>query len=90
VLNPARRVLFSKMPLALVRLLAYLPTVALWAMLKLGIRPIAYLKLLSRFPFMHLHHIVFDQMLPQTACYWTRKEALALLQRVGLKDIQIY
>lgn len=38
----------------------------------------------------HLHHIVFDQMLPKTAFYWRRNEALALLEGAGLKDIQIY
>jgi SAM-dependent methyltransferase len=90
VLNPIRKALFSKMPLSLVRLIAYLPAAILWVMLKLGIRPIAYLKLLSGFPFRHLHHIVFDQMLPQTANYWTKDQALALFQRAGLKDIQAH
>jgi hypothetical protein len=90
VLNPVRKALFARMPLPLVRLIAYLPTAVLWVLLKLGIRPIAYLKLLSGFPFKHLHHIVFDQMLPQTANYWTRDQALALLERAGLVDIQAH
>jgi SAM-dependent methyltransferase len=90
VLNPVRKALFARMPLSLVRLIAYLPTAMLWVLLKLGIRPIAYLKLLSGFPFKHLHHIVFDQMLPQTANYWTRDQALALLERAGLRDIQAH
>lgn len=89
VLNPFRKALFSWMPLRLVRLLAYIPTAALWLALKLGFTPIAYLKLLKNFPFMHLHHIIFDQMLPRISNYWRRNEAFALVQQAGLQDIKI-
>lgn len=88
VLNPMRKALFSWMPLALVRLLAYIPAGALWLMLRAGITPLAYLRLLKTFGFRHLHHIVFDQMLPQTANYWRKDEAVALLEGAGLKDIK--
>ncbi len=88
VLNPARKALFSWMPLALVRLLAFLPTSALYLMLKLGFTPIAYLRLLKTFPFMHLHHIVFDQMLPKTANYWRKNEALKLAEQAGLIELK--
>lgn len=88
VLDPARKLFFSWMPLWLVRLLAYVPTAALWLLLKLGITPLAYLKLLKDFPFRHLHHIVFDQMLPRIANYWTREESTALLSAAGLKDVK--
>jgi SAM-dependent methyltransferase len=90
VLNPLRVALFSKMPLALLSRLAYLPSAALWLFLRLGVRRFSYLELLKGFPFKHLHQIVFDQMLPQNTFYWRRDEALALLERAGLKDIQIY
>ena len=88
VLNPARKLFFSWMPLWLVRLLAYVPTAVLWLMLRMGITPIEYLKMLKGFPFMHLHHIVFDQMLPRIANYWTRDEAAALLTGAGLTDVK--
>jgi len=90
VLDPARKLLFSWLPLVIVRALAYLPTAALWLMLRLGIRPIAYLKLLSGFSFAHLHAIVFDQMLPKTARYYRKAEALALLQHDALEPAEIY
>jgi hypothetical protein len=77
------------MPLRLVRLLAYIPTAVLWLALKLGFTPIAYLKLLKNFPFMHLHHIIFDQMIPRISNYWKRDEAFALVQQAGLQDIKI-
>ena len=88
VLDPARKLLFSWMPLWLVRLLAYVPAAALWLLLKLGITPLEYLRLLKGFPFRHLHHIVFDQMLPRISNYWTRDEAVALLRSAGLSDIK--
>ena len=89
VLNPFRKVLFSWMPLPLVRSLAFVPTSVLWLLLKIGFTPIAYLKLLRNFPFMHLHHIVFDQMIPRISNYWKREEAEGLLRQANLTDIRI-
>jgi SAM-dependent methyltransferase len=90
VLNPLRNALFSRMPLPLVRLAAHVPAAALWATLRLRIHPFAYLKLLRGFSYRHLVAIVFDQMLPQTACYWRRDEALALLRTGALEDPEIH
>jgi SAM-dependent methyltransferase len=90
VLNPLRIAVFSRIPLPVVHAFAFAPTAALWVLLRLGFHPFAYLKMLNGFSFKHLHHIVFDQMLPQTAFYWRQNEALALLEMAGLKDIQIH
>ena len=89
VLNPIRNALFSKMPLGLLRSLAHLPTSALWLLLRLGFTPIEYFKLLRTFPYKHLHHIIFDQMLPKIANYWTRAEVKALMQESALHDIHL-
>lgn len=89
VLNPLRKLLFSWMPLGLVRLLAWLPTAVLWTLLRAGFTPLEYLRLLRRFSFRHLHHIVFDQMLPRTAFYWRKEQAARLLEQAGLRDIEI-
>ena len=89
VLNPVRKLFFSWMPLALVHALAYVPTALLWLLLKLGIHPIAYLKLLSGFSFRHLHAIVFDQMLPKTANYWSKQTVEQLMTEAGLSDIRL-
>ena len=88
VLDPLRKVLFSRMPLGLVRLLAWLPAAALWALVRAGITPLAYLKLLRGFSLAHIHHIVFDQMLPRTTFYWRKEQAVALLEQAGLCDIE--
>ncbi len=89
VFTPLRKLAFSWMPLWLVRQLAYLPAALLWLIVRSGISSIAYLKVLKTYPFMYLHHIVFDQMLPKIANYWKKDEAKALFERAGLKDIKI-
>jgi SAM-dependent methyltransferase len=89
VLNPLRKLLFSRLPLGIVRALAYPPSAALWVLLRLGVHPIEYLKMLRGFSFQHLLAIVFDQMLPVTANYWTREQALALLPSEELQDVEI-
>ncbi len=88
-LHPLRLILFSRLPLGLVRFLALFPAAALWLILRLGMLRLEYFKLLRTFPFKHLHSIIFDQMLPRIAHYWRRDEALALLQRADLEDIAI-
>ena len=89
VLNPIRHALFSRMPLGILRALAHLPASALWLLLRLGFTPIEYFKLLRAFPYRHLHHIVFDQMLPKIANYWTRAEVKTLMQDSGLQDVRL-
>ena len=87
VLAPLRRALFSRLPLPVVRWIAWVPTLLLWLLLRVGFRPIQYLKLLVTFPFRHLHHIVFDQMLPRTSRHYRRSEAEDLLKQAGLTDV---
>ena len=89
VLNPTRKLLFSRMPLKLVRALAWLPAAMLWALVHIGFTPVKYLELLRTFSLRHIHHICFDQMLPRIAHYWRREEAVALFDAAGLKDIKV-
>ena len=89
VLNPVRKVLFGRLPVRLVRVLAFLPTAALWLLLRTRILRLEYFRLLSTFPFRHLHHIVFDQMLPKIANHWRRDEVEQLLAAQGLVDIRL-
>ena len=88
ILSPLRRLLFSRMPLPLLRYLSYLPTAALWGFLRLPIKRNEYLRLLRGFPFKHLLHIVFDQMLPKVSKHWRREEAIGLLTQNGLSNVQ--
>ena len=89
LLNPLRKILFSRLPVALVRLLALVPTAVLWVLLRLHLFKGRYFRLLRGFPFRHLHHIVFDQMLPKIANYWRRQEVLALMSAQQLEDLRL-
>jgi len=88
VLNPLRKAAFSWMPLFIVRLMALLPAAVLYGLLRLGVTPLSYLRVLKSFSFSHLHQIVFDQMLPRTANYWRKDQAMKLLEQAGLVDIR--
>ena len=51
---------------------------------------IAYFRLLQTFSFTHLRSIVFDQMMPRIANYWTQPEVVALMQGAGLIDVELF
>ena len=89
LLNPLRRALFSRLPIGLVHHLSLYPAALLWLLLKLGLRPIEYFRLLARFDFVHLRSIVFDQMLPRIAHYWPRETVSELMAAAGLEDIRL-
>ena len=89
VLDPLRRALFRRMPIGWVHHLSLYPAALLWLLLRLGLRPNAYFRLLRGFGFGHLRSIVFDQMLPRIAHYWPRQTVLELMERAGLEDIKL-
>src|SRR5581483_12134800 len=88
-LNPLRKAIFSRLPIGLVHHLSLYPAALLWLALRVGIRPLAYFRLLAQFDFAHLRSIVFDQMLPRVAHYWTGGEVSALMQNAGLQDVRL-
>ncbi len=88
-LNPFRKALFSRLPMSVVHHLSLYPAALLWLALQLRIWPVAYFRQIAGFGFAHLRSIVFDQMLPRIAHYWTRAEVEALMQSAGLQRIQL-
>jgi len=88
LLDPVRKALFSRLPVQLVHHLSLYPAVLLWIGLRLGVGTIEYFRMLRRLSFRHLRSIVFDQMLPKIAHYWTREEAVTLLRQAGLAEIK--
>jgi SAM-dependent methyltransferase len=89
MLDPTRKLLFSWLPASWVHALSIVPAAVLWIMLRTGLDQIAYFRLLRTFTFKHLRSIVFDQMLPRIANYWTRPEVDALMQGAGLVDVEL-
>lgn len=84
------RLFTSKLPLKLVYFLSYLITPILWIYLKIFKQTHPYFKQISVFKFWHLRSIVFDQLIPEIANYWTKQEALSLFDDDRLKDVKIY
>jgi SAM-dependent methyltransferase len=89
LLNPARKALFSRLPIGFVHHLALYPTAVLWLLLHLGFGRIAYFRLLRQFGFQHLRSIVFDQMLPKIAHYWPRETVERMMREQGLRDVRL-
>ena len=85
--NPARKFLFSKMPLPIVYALSYPATAALWLFLKAGLGRTEYMQLIRTFSFRHLRAIVYDHMIPIIANYYTKDDAIRLLHDQGLEDV---
>jgi SAM-dependent methyltransferase len=89
VLDPLRRLLFSRLPVGATHHLSLYPAVLLWLLLRLGLRPIEYFRLAAKFDFRHLRAIVFDQMLPRIAHYWRREEVARMMSEARLEDVRL-
>lgn len=89
VLQPARKFLFSRLPVDWVHSVSVVPAALLWLVLRLGFGEIQYFRLLRSFSFAHLRSIVFDQMLPKIAHYWTYTEVEALMRGCGLVEVEV-
>jgi SAM-dependent methyltransferase len=88
--NPARKFLFSRMPLPVVHALSAPATALLWLYLKVGLGSSQYLRLIRHFSFSHLRAIVYDHMIPVIANYYTRDEAIGLLADAGMENIRAH
>jgi SAM-dependent methyltransferase len=89
ILNPLRRVCFSRLPIGVTHHLSWYPAALVWLLLRLGLRPIEYFRLIAKFDFAHLRAIVFDQMLPRIAHYWPRETVAQMMAEAGLEDIRL-
>jgi SAM-dependent methyltransferase len=89
VLDPLRRTLFSRLPIGLTHHLSLYPTVLIWVLLRLRLRPIEYFRLIGTFNFAHLRAIVFDQMLPRIAHYWPRETVARMMEQAGVEDVRL-
>ena len=89
VLDPLRRVLFSRLPIGVAHHLSLYPAVLIWLLVRLGVHPIEYFRLIRKFDFAHLRSIVFDQMLPRIAHYWPRETVARMMLEAGLVDIRL-
>jgi len=84
-----RKNITSKLPVGLVHFLSYFCSIPLWAFVKTFRGPSGYFKQLSTFDFWHIHSIVFDQLIPDVANYWSKSDVEKLFSGIELKDVSI-
>jgi SAM-dependent methyltransferase len=79
-----------RLPPGWVHALAHLVSVPIFLGLKLPFPKSEYLEQVTEFPFAHLHKIVFDQLLPDIAHYYSRSEVEELFAGLGLSEVAIH
>ncbi len=77
VVNLVRRVT-CRVPIRLLNWLTAPFSLVWWLYIKLPIHSHPYHRLFRTAPFWHVHSILFDQLLPEIANYWTKEETIAL------------
>ncbi len=73
----------SRLPLPLTRAMAVLLTLLAWPAFKVLPWRTSYYRKLRLLPFWSLEAIIFDQLLPRIARYWSRDEIVALVAGLG-------
>lgn len=89
IMDPLRKYFFSRIWLPFVYFLAVFPTIFLYIFTRLFKSNISYLQKMKLYKFKHIHHILFDQMIPLIANYWTEAEVIDLLKNAGLVNIRV-
>jgi SAM-dependent methyltransferase len=95
VIDPLRRLVFSRFPRAVLKWGVALPlAAALWPLVKAAgagfpIPYAAYFRFLAKRDFGFTHGVVFDQLVAPTTHYLRREEFEAWFERAGLKDVTI-
>lgn len=87
--DPVRKNITSKLPVSIVHFLSYFCSIPLWLFVKIFRGPSGYLKQMSTFDFWHIHSIVFDQLIPDVANYWSKSDVEKLFSGLNLKEIVI-
>lgn len=87
LLNSVRGIT-SRLPLFLTRQIAKLlaTVLKLWLMFP---QRTPYMQLLQGMSFRHIESIIFDQLLPTIANYWTKAEILELIDELPLKNLRM-
>ena len=95
VIDPLRRLVFSRLPRGLLKWGVALPLAALlWPLVKAAGANVrfpyaAYFRFLAKRDFGYTHGVVFDQLVAPTTHYLRREEFEEWFERAGLVDVAI-
>jgi 2-polyprenyl-3-methyl-5-hydroxy-6-metoxy-1,4-benzoquinol methylase len=84
--NILRRLL-SKFPECILHYIAFIFSIPLFLYVRLSKPNHPYLKRISKYKLLHIHSIVFDQLLPTIAHYYTEEEVRELFKDFGKVQI---
>jgi ubiquinone/menaquinone biosynthesis C-methylase UbiE len=87
--NPLRIRIFSRLPLWIVHVVSSILVIPLYILAKSRMSKNKYLIQLSNFNLQHIRSIVFDQLIPSIANYWSRDEVKSLFSKYIFKSIVI-
>lgn len=87
--NPIRKNITSKLPLPIVHFLSYFASLPLWLYTRNCKNRSDYFGQLSHFSLPHINSIVFDQLIPTVANYWSRQDLEKLLEKAGVEKFSI-
>ena len=90
LVSPIRKKITSKLPISLLYYLTHLLSIPFFLYLKMFNHQNLYYQQISQISFDHLHSIIFDQLLPDIAHYWTKAEAYSLLNHGDLSSTSIH
>jgi len=82
--NPIRINLTSRLPLPLVHFISYFASIPLWLYTRTCKKRTDYFGQLSNFSLPHINSIVFDQLIPSVANYWSENDLKELLKSAGI------
>jgi SAM-dependent methyltransferase len=89
VVNAVRKVT-CRIPLPLLRVMVYPVSLIWWLYMRLARSQHAYVQQFKHATLWHVHSILFDQLLPEIANYWTKAEAMALFEGLPVKDVHAH
>lgn len=88
--DPIRKKITSKLPISVVHFLTYFFSIPFWLFIKIFKVKSLYFKQLSNFKFWHIHSIIFDQLIPSVANYWTKEDINKLFSELQLAEFNIF
>lgn len=89
IVSPLRRALLRRLPIGMLHVMSLGPAALLWVVLRFRGEGTEYMQFLRGCSFRHLRSIVFDQLLPRIAHYWSREIVEGMLTKAGLKNVKL-
>ena len=84
------RLVTCRVPIRLLNWLTAPFSLVWWLYMKLPFHTHPYHRLFRTAPFWHVHSILFDQLLPEIANYWTKDEAIALFDGLPVEQVEAH